>query len=318
MKILRYILLFVTIFLQFPESTSALSFKQLTTASGITMSPFLENISLNQTKPEASFIVTYSNNTNNIQELDLTTEDFGSLNRSGGVLLEGSNLYTKKFGLSAWMQLSNNVLTLNPNSSESLTVTIVNQSSLTPGGHYGAIVAKVNNFNNPSNGNLVTINQQLVNLVMIDKTGGEHYDLSLTGIKSNGNWLKLPNSVVLTFENPGNVQVVPRGVVRLLSPSNKVIAQGIINSESSFILPESFQDQIVNLTSISNSYNLPGIYHLSVDFRYDGYSNYYYKEFTLSYIDLFGDIVILLVISITFIGFKIYKKRVKKQIKNKS
>lgn len=282
--------------------------------SGIQMSPFLENINLDPSKSSISFNINYSNSTNKIQELDLTTEDFGSLNNTGGILLEGSNPYTEKYGLTAWMSLSSNTVTLNPNSSASVQVTIKNESSLSPGGHYGAVIAKVNNFNNSSNGNIVTINQQLVNLVLIDKTGGDHFNLKLTDIKNNGNWLVLPSSVVLTFQNPGNVQVVPRGLVRLLSPTGKTLAQGIINPQSSFILPESYQDFIVNLNAVSKDYAYPGIYSLSVDFRYDGLSSYYNQKLEIKYVDFQGFILLLILVWLLFFA---YKKVTKFKTKNR-
>ncbi len=306
----RIIFGFLVIILLCPiASLHALTNKVNTNINGISMSPFLENVSLNQNQTSTSFPILYTNHTSLIQELDFTVQDYGSLNNTGGVLLEGSNSYTQKYGLTSWMSLSTNVLTLNPNTSGQIMVSLTNTQSLTPGGHYGAVVAKVNNFNSTFSSNIVSVNQQLVNLILLNKLGGDHFDLKLQNISTNGNLIDLPSVVNLSFQNPGNVQVVPRGVVRLLSPTNQILSQGIINQQSSFILPESFQNMIVSLKPISRSFGLPGLYHIVVNFRYDGLNKYYTKEYTIKYFNLLGYFGLLIIIFVMVYLIKKYRKR---------
>jgi len=252
---------------------------------GISLTPFEQQLTIQPTDPAKTFDVILTNHTKSLQELDLTARDFGSLNDTGGILLEGSNDYSRKYGLASWLSLGTDTVVLQAGETRSLPVTVYNRSSLQPGGHYGAVVASVNSLNGQS-GNRVIINQQLLSLILVDKVGGEHFDLKLAGISQNGNWLHLPNTVKLHFLNPGNVHVIPRGTVSLLSPSGSIIARGIINDDSSFVLPETYRDIFVTLTPVSRSFELPGPYHLAVNYRYDGINHYASRQFLVHYVDL--------------------------------
>ncbi len=267
--------------------------------SGISLSPYEQNITFKATDTQSTYNITVTNNTSTIQELDLTARDFGSLNDTGGVVLEGSNSYTQRYGLASWMTLGTDTVVLNAGESRNVPVTVENRDSLQPGGHYGAVVASVNSLNDQS-GNHVVINQQLISLVLVDKLGGERYDLKLDSISQNGNWFNLPSTVRLRFQNPGNVHVIPRGLVRLLSPNGTVISQGIINSESAFVLPESYRELYVPLTPLNKPAPLPGLYHIQVLYRYDGISATAHKQFPVHFVNLADYIAIALIILIVW------------------
>lgn len=270
-----------TCLLLIPVSAHAAS-KPLT---GITLSPFEQQLSIAPDDTTRGFTLNLTNHTNTIQDLKLTARDFGSLNDTGGLLLEGSGNYTRKYGLSSWLTLSTDTVILEPGESRGVPVTIDNRSSLQPGGHYGAVVVSVNSLDDQS-GNRVVINQQLLSLILVNKVGGEHYDLKLKSITQNGNWIHLPSIVRLRFQNPGNVHVVPRGTVKLKSPAGTVLATGVINSESAFVLPESFRELPVPLTPVGKALSLPGVYHIEVDYRYDGLDRVARKSYAVRYINL--------------------------------
>lgn len=278
-----------------------------TTPKGITLSPPEQQVVIQPTDAAKTFNLTLANHTGSLQELDLTTSDFGSLNDTGGVLLEGSNSYTQHYGLVSWLSLGTDTVILRPAESRSVPVTIYNRNSLQPGGHYGSVVATVNSTLNSQSGNMVAVNQRLLSLILVDKVGGEHFNLKLDGLEQNGNWLRLPNNIKLHFQNPGNVHVVPRGLVKLISPGGTVVAQGIINESSAFILPESFQDVYVPLTSVASAPPLPGLYHLSVQYRYDGITNYATNSYAVHFIDL-GLYVLAAVVIVISLGI-IYWRR---------
>ncbi len=253
------------------------------TTGGVTLSPFLQQLSIAPDEAGKSFSLSITNHTTGLQELNLSARDFGSLNDTGGILLEGSSKYSQKYGLTSWMTLETDTVVLQPNESRSVLVTINNRTSLQPGGHYGAVVASVNSLEDQK-GNKVIINQQILSLVLVNKVGGEHYDLKLNSMTANGNWLHLPSTVKLRFQNPGNVHVVPRGTVKLKSPGGTTIAQGIINTESAFILPESFREIYVPLSPFGKALPLPGLYQVEVDYRYDGLSRFARKNYALRFI----------------------------------
>ncbi len=274
-------LLFMGLVLVLPDHTRAAA---KNTTSGISLSPFVQQIALQPNDGARSFSLTFTNHTDTLQELNLASRDFGSLNDTGGVLLEGSSGFTQKYGLTSWLSLEADTVVLQPKESRAVLVSIDNRSSLQPGGHYGAVVASVNSLNDQV-GNHVVVNQQLLSLILVDKVGGEHYDLKLDRVNQNGNWLHLPNDIRLRFQNPGNVHVVPRGIVKLKSPSGRVLAQGIINSESAYILPESYRELFVPLTRTASAPPLPGIYHVEVDYRYEGIARTVSKSYAVHFVN---------------------------------
>jgi len=278
------------------------------TPGGISLEPFLKQISIAPTDVDQTFELKLTNRTTGLQELDLKTQDFGSLNDTGGILLEGSpTSYTEKYGLASWLSLETDTVVLQPGETRSVEVTVNNRPDLRPGGHYGAIAATVNSLTDQS-GNRVVINQELLSLVFVDKTGGEHYDLKLNSAENNGNWFHYPTTVKLRFQNPGNVHVIPRGLVKLKSPSGTVVAQGIINSESAYVLPETFREIYVPLTKTGSALPLPGLYSLEVDYRYDQISRYAVKTYHLRFIDLGLYLIIIVLIGLGFVAWKRKRK----------
>lgn len=253
--------------------------------SGITLSPFEQQLSVAPDDLSRTFNLNLTNNTTSLQELSLSSRDFGSLNDTGGVLLEGSNAYSQKYGLTSWLKLGTDTVVLQPGETKNVPVTIENRPSLQPGGHYGAVVASVTSLDDQSS-NRVVINQQLLSLLLVTKVGGEKYNLKLKDVSPNGNWFHLPNTVKLRFQNPGNVHVVPRGTVKLKSPSGKILAEGIINSESAYILPESFRELFVPLNKVASTPPLPGVYNVEVDYRYDGINVVAVKNYPVRFLSL--------------------------------
>jgi hypothetical protein len=276
------------------------------TPTGISLTPFEEQLSLQPTDSAKTFDLSLSNHTSATQQLNLTTEDFGVSNDSGGIRLEKSGSYAKRYGLAAWMSLAKPSVILAPSQSTSVVVTISNRSSLTPGGHYGAVVVGIDS--NPGGSNQVAVNQQLLSLVLVNKTGGDHYDLALAKAVPNGNWRQLPTAVQLQFNNPGNIHVVPRGLVKLVGPSGTVIAQGVINGQSAFILPGTDRDLEVPLTTVATTKPWPGPYRVVVQYRYDGISVYATKRYFVDYIDL-GSYFIFVIVVILGLGSLWYKRR---------
>jgi hypothetical protein len=104
----------------------------------------------------------------------------------------------------------------------------------------------------------------------VTKLGGEQYDLRLSGVTHNASWLHLPSIAHLRFQNPGNVAVVPRGTVQLFGPRNKLVAQGAINEDSSFILPDAYRQLTVPIKTVGSAPWWPAHYTLLVNYRYDG------------------------------------------------
>lgn len=242
-------------------------------SSGISISPFVQEIIIDASDVEKSYTLRLTNNTSVVQTIALRAQDIGSLNETGGVLLEGSKGFSQKYGLTSWLSLEKSSVVIDPGKSAEVLATVSNRETLQPGGHYGAVIATINAVD-PKTGNEVTVQQELTSLLLINKAGGAKYDLKLAGATHNGNLVRLPDTVRLRFQNPGNVHVVPRGIVHLRSPSGQVVAQGIINDESAYVLPESYRQMYVELKPMGKQFNVPGEYSIDIDYRYDEINRY--------------------------------------------
>lgn len=271
--------------------------------AGITVTPFLQNISIDPGKPATTFSLSISNDSDSSRDMSLSVLDFGTLNDSGGVAFSGSqvNSFAKRYGLAKWLSLSQSKLQLGPHQKKTVTATIKNSADLTPGGHYAAIMISAE-ATGISGANGIGLNQTLSSLVLAVKTGGDHYDLRLSSVNANGSIFKMPSQVRLKFYDPGNVHVVPRGVVKLIGPGNKTISQGAINQESSFILPDTYRTMFVDLHSVKSARSwLPiASYRLEVDYRYDGISQYAAKSITIKKLNWPADIVYVIVLILIF------------------
>jgi hypothetical protein len=240
-------------------------------SGGLTISPAFQEVLLDEKATTKDFTVSVSNHSQTSVVLRVSVYDFGSLDESGGVaFLGGTNDLEKKYALASWVRPAKDVLTIAPDTTETLSVTIENRDSLTPGGHYGAIAFKTEDAAvQESDGDMVSVNQLFSTLVFVKKVGGEIYQLELKESSYTGNLVRLEDVLRLRFENSGNVHVVPRGRVEVTDPLGRLIAKGVINQESAIILPESLRAYSVRLASMARSF-IPGRYTMTIAYRYDG------------------------------------------------
>lgn len=253
----------------------------LAAAPELTLSPSYTEIVLDQTKPEASFAIELKNNGLVHQTFAVSVIDFGSLDESGGVAFLGAQKtsFEVKYGLASWLILDKNFLQVAPNGSDRLNVTITNKDSLSPGGHYAAVVLRSDSETENNLGN-ITFNYALSSLVFVKKTGGEITGLELIRPKLTPVWFSFPQKLDLQFKNTGNIHLVPRGEIVITDPVKRLVSRGIINPESGIILPESIRHYFVDLKSVSPSV-LPGIYQVRISFRFDGQATF--TDFTGSF-----------------------------------
>ncbi len=294
------------------------------TKPDVTISPFLREVRFSADDAIKDFEVSLTNNSHITQNFKLSVLDFGSLNDSGGVVFAGTNAskLLKKYGLANWLQLSQSSITIEPGKTENVIATIINDVSLQPGGHYAAIVAALENPDQ-LNVNEISINQKLSSLILATKVGGEKYDLALQKIIVRSSLFRLPKTITLQFKNPGNVHVVPRGTVKILSPNKTVLSGGVINEDSGFILPETMRQILVELHGRGISNFWPTSYQIEVDYRYEGLDQFATKFQTLYFVNIAGIILIILILSgTTWLSwkfrariskiYKIYKKKLAK------
>lgn len=236
-------------------------------ASGITLSPTLKELVISSGLIEAPTTIVLTNRTGHDLAASIRLVDFSSLNQYGGVSFGEAGLPIAKYALAKWMILpGGNTVALPSGQSVQVPVSIVNRSDLAPGGHYGAVVATISTSTGVDANN-VNLKQQLVSLVFVNKLGGEQYGLQLQSLAASARW-KLPSSVSLHFRSTGNVHVVPRGYVTVADPTGKIVAKGLINPESTLVLPGTSRQFVTTLSPVGSS-QIPGRYTVTAHYRYE-------------------------------------------------
>jgi hypothetical protein len=287
------------------------------TAAGVTISPPFREVVLQPDRPTAQFNLTVRNDTAVTQAFRLTVQDFGSLDESGGVAFLGTKAsdLEYKYGLAGWLIPGTDSISLEPGQTRKVNLTIENRSSLTPGGHYAAVL--LTSQSSPENGQKprVVIKQVLSSLVLVKKVGGEVYGLALDRIEVASNLLKPPDKLKLRFQNSGNVHVVPRGTVELKDPRGHIVNKGLINPESTWILPESFRLYSSSLRQ-TNAAWLPGRYTLEVKYRYDGKADFETSSRTFFHLGRLGVIgLIAIAVALTsaaLIAFSLRRRKARR------
>lgn len=269
--IVAFVLLFV--------GTGHQAIAQQKQPTGITISPPFQQVKMLPNEQQHELIFSITNNENFSQTVNMASVDFNTLEDSGGLLYVGTNPteIQKKYGLAHWLSLPTDKITLQPKVTTEIHAQIVNLPSFTPGGHYGAINLSLNESGDPVNyKNSVSIHPIASALLFVTKSGGEKYDIHLDNVKTNGSFFRLPSSASLRFYNPGNVHVIPRGIVKVTEMgSGRLIKDGVINQDSQLVLPEHNRIFPVVLKSVNRiGWGPVKNYKLSVDYRYDGIDKY--------------------------------------------
>ena len=278
---------------------------------GISVSPMFQEISLQEHQESQTFSMEASNTTGSLVTLRLSVLDFGSLDESGGVAFLGAEQnFEKQYSIASWIRLDRDALVLGPGESQTVNVTFENRESLSPGGHYGAVVFKVENSGADTvdeNGKPnIAITQSFSSLVFAKKTGGEVYDLDMRSVDVQKSFFHLPESLTFRFQNKGNVHVVPRGTVVVTDPKGGVMQKGVINQESSIIMPETFRSYAVRPSSFFLAY-VPGYYTIATEYRYDGKEDVVTQSSRFFYVPVFEIVMVM-----CFIGFFMWKRKRKK------
>ncbi len=278
-----------------------------TNSSILTITPFLKEIKFSADEGTKDFEVEIGNDSDKQQSVRLSVLDFGSLNETGGLVFAGSNAndLVKKYGLANWVQLSSSSLTIDAHKSAKIQATIIDDTTLSPGGHYAAIVASLDSGASGVS-NQISVNQKLSSLIFATKTGGEKYDLRLDGIDAGNSRFNLPGFVTLHFFNPGNVHVVPRGTVKIFSPNGETVSQGVINEESGYILPETSKQILVRLNQLGHKDLRTSTYKLRVDYRYDGIDTFARRDLPVYITSPLGLVILaLLFAALVWAGLKL-------------
>jgi hypothetical protein len=270
---MRAFLIFVSSVFFFGTSPF-LVYAETSTGGTFSVSPLFTDISVGEGETAKDFELSVSNGTADPVVLRLSLIDFGSLNESGGIAFLGKEANgVNRYALAYWIVPEKDVVTLLPGSEEKLRFTLENRESLSPGGHYGAVLFSVENEGGNQQGSpsAVSVSSTFSALIFARKEGGilQEFSFKEQGFERYSWWSGLPMGISLRFQNSGNVDIVPRGRAMLVDPFGRVVAKGIINEDSARILPESFRVYHLKLSPLS-AYVLPGPYTVMTEYRFDG------------------------------------------------
>lgn len=209
---------------------------QIQAQTGIQIEPAFQEIILDEQTPSATVSARIRNLTQQTLELEVFALDFVQNPDLGGIeLIQRSQ---SQYQLSPFVELVTRSLSIPPGESASISAVLTNSAALSPGGHYGALVARMRP-------NETSQMQQVLpgvsSLVLLKKIGGERYHMSLQAVRWGLNHLislTVPQTVYLTFQNSGNIHIVPRGVVLVEDFWGREVMRGTINTSSAFVLPE--------------------------------------------------------------------------------
>lgn len=286
---------------------------------GVTLSPSFKELTLGPGLLEAKTTVSVRNTTNKELTAQIRLVDFSALDEFGGVSLSQVDAPLSEYSLAKWMSLPNGtLLTLPRNQDVNIPITIRNDNELSPGGHYGAAIISVSS-DQKLVANEIAFKQELASLLFVKKTGGETYGLELESIKPE-NLPNIPKTVSLKFKSTGNVHVVPRGYIELTDPKGMVVAKGIINPESTLVMPDTSRQFVAIIEPIAES-KVKGEYKLTAYYRYDGLEEFQSQTISFRRGSTFVSTSIILLVSIFLTGlvtwffrkkfprkFKSYKK----------
>ncbi|QQR78617.1 MAG: hypothetical protein IPJ68_06130 [Candidatus Moraniibacteriota bacterium] len=246
-----------------------LLYTSIAQGAGFTVTPMIQEVVLGEGEAAKTYDATVANESDSLATLEISVIDFGSLDESGGVAFLGaSGELDERYALASWMQPETSEVTLQPGEVRSVKVRIENRESLSPGGHYGALVFKTVSTTKPDIPS-VAINQIFSSLVLVKKTGGAVYGLDLVSVEHPDQVFSFGATVVPRFKNPGNVHVVPRGVASVTDPLGRLVYRGVLNEGSAIILPETFREFPFKLFPVEKAF-VPGAYVLTLQYRYDG------------------------------------------------
>jgi len=242
------LLFFFILSLIFPSPASA------ETPNLLTVSPSIIRLDLATDKPET--VLEYKNNSNNTIELSLSASDFNELEHGyEPAFINQKDAKNYKYSLSSWISFDKNTILIAPKASEKITV-FINKDQLSPGGHYGSIQASVVN---PNTNDAVAIQSVLSSLVFVrTNTGKENESAKIQSLELQRNLLNFPKTFTLRFQNTGDTDLIPYGLIIIKDIFGSEVARGILNEGSLITLPESIRSYEVKINS--NIFLFPSLY----------------------------------------------------------
>lgn len=230
----QILLIAITFFLSlhFIKTNSVFAQKQ----PDISISPSLVQLDLSKDAPETE--ISYTNNSDHPISLHVIAKDFSAIDDNARFdFLEGQDAKDYHYSLTSWIHIDTNDIVVNPHDTQQIKITIDKQR-ITIGGHYASILTEIKQENSGK----ITVHAVAATLLFVRTgTGNEQEQGSINQIAFLRDFLLFPDKITLRFENSGNVQVTPYGLITIKDMFGTTVATAIINDASSITLPESIR-----------------------------------------------------------------------------
>ncbi len=266
--------------------------------SGITIAPALLTAQIGSKQPRTSTTIGVRNN------FDVPVTVSAALN---GFDIRNNALVptvTTEKTLAGVVSLSPAEIVIPPGNSKNITVEVSDTASLAPGGHYLSILLTETAFGSRLDAPQLSLRPAVSVTLYVIKEDGAIRGIKARSLRLNRSLFSLPKTADATFFNDGNVQSVPRGVIRLSdSAGGAVLSQGILNQQSVPVYPRAtvtLQAQLQEQAII----RLPGRYQASLQYRYDGQEST--QKLTNSFWYVPKSFVIALLLIITVVGLAMW------------
>jgi hypothetical protein len=238
------------------------------TRNTITVLPQLTQLDLTVDKPEAEIF--YTNNSSATIELSLSLQDVRELEDRNPVgILDPKDAANYKYSLSSWAYLDRQNLTINAGETQSVKVTIT-KNKLSPGGHYGSVLAEIHQT--PSQGKIVQVKGVLASLLFVRaSTGNQIEEAKVNSLGTDNSGITFPEKIFFRFQNTGNVDLTPYGLLEIKDNQGHTVAKGIVNEDSLITLPEAIRKYAIPVKMLQQII-VPGKYKAILSLHY-GKSN---------------------------------------------
>lgn len=223
------------------------------------MAPAFANLQIGSKQPEASVSVGVRNNFST--PVTLSADLSGLKVRNNSLLPENQT----DEALEKLTTITPALFELGSGESINLNVNIKDSADLKPGGHYLSVLIKQIS----SNSQKLTLESAVSVTVYVIKEDGAVRKLGIKQINNQHNVFSLPKFTDITYFNPGNVAIVPRGAVFVTNiAGNNVYYKGLINSESVPLFPGQ-EIRLRTELGVIEPTSFPGRYKLTVQYRYE-------------------------------------------------
>jgi hypothetical protein len=264
----------------------------------ITAIPSIEQLDLQ--KDKSQYDLTYENTTSQPIELSFSARDFSDFDDGWKVsFLSQTDASNYHYSLSSWIHFSTQDLVVNPNDSKKITIYIDN-NRISPGSHYAAILASLNDIDRSKT---IGVHGVLSSLLFVTtSTGLEVEDAKIIAFQPIRYFFEIPEKYIFRFQNQGNVDSTPYGLIDVYSPFGKLLSETVVNDGSLITLPESIRRYDLLIPKPSG-FLFPGTYKATLTLHYGKTNKKLYTEiyfFSQGSIDIFITASLLIILIIAF------------------